>query len=64
MPGIPKLDIRAEAASTEPPITNSLGGRFMYWEVMQPQGYTNQGQHFGDWIGREDKGGQTWITYH
>ncbi len=19
---------------------------------------------FGDWIGREDKGGQAWITYH
>ncbi len=28
------------------------------------QGYTNQGQLFGDWIGREDKGGQAWTTYH
>ena len=28
------------------------------------QGYTNNGQLFGDWIGREDKGGQGWITYH
>jgi hypothetical protein len=64
VPGIPKLDIRAEAASTDPPITSSQGGRFMYWEGIQRQGYTNQGQLFGDWIGREDKGGQAWITYH
>ncbi len=28
------------------------------------QGYTNKGQLFGDWIGREDKGGQLWATYH
>ena len=36
----------------------------MYWESVQVQGYTNSGQLFGDWIGREDKGGQGWITYH
>ena len=36
----------------------------MYWETIEKQGYTNQGQLFGDWIGREDKGGQAWITYH
>ena len=36
----------------------------MYWETVQLQGYTNKGQLFGDWIGREDKGGQAWITYH
>ena len=64
VPGIPKLDIRAEAATTDPPITNSYGGRFMYWEYILKQGYTNQGQMFGDWIGREAKGGQAWATYH
>jgi hypothetical protein len=36
----------------------------MYYEAIQKQGYTNQGQLFGDWIGREDKGGQAWITWH
>ena len=36
----------------------------MYYEYIQRQGYTNAGQLFGDWIGREDKGGQGWITYH
>ncbi len=64
VPGIPKLDVRAEAVSTDPSISNSQGGRFMYWEVIQRQGYTNKGALFGDWIGREDKGGQGWITYH
>jgi hypothetical protein len=64
VPGIAKLDLRAEAAMTDPSITDSQGGRFMYWEGIEKQGYTNQGQLFGDWIGREDKGGQGWITYH
>lgn len=64
VPGIPKLDVRVEAVSTDPSVTNSNGGRFMYWETIQKQGYTNKGMLFGDWIGREDKGGQGWITYH
>ena len=33
-------------------------------EAIEKQGYTNQGQIFGDWIGREAKGGQGWLTYH
>ncbi|MGH9616566.1 MAG: capsule assembly Wzi family protein [Acidobacteriaceae bacterium] len=64
VPRIPKLDFRIEAASTDPSISTSQGGHFMYYEGVQKQGYTNQGQLFGDWIGREDKGGQAWITYH
>jgi len=72
VPGIPKLDLRVEAASTDPSSSDHASqnsypshyGRFMYYEGFQKQGYTNQGQLFGDWIGREDKGGQAWITYH
>jgi hypothetical protein len=64
VPGVPKLDVRVEGVSTDPPISNSNGGKFMYWEGVQRQGYTNKGQIFGDWIGREDKGGQGWVTYH
>jgi hypothetical protein len=64
VPGVPKLDVRVEGVSTDPPVSTSNGGRFMYWETIQVQGYTNKGQLFGDWIGREDKGGQGWITYH
>jgi hypothetical protein len=64
VPGIAKLDVRAEGISTDPPTSRSNGGQFMYWEELQKQGYTNKGVLFGDWIGREDKGGQGWITYH
>ena len=64
VPGLPKLDIRAEAAMTDPSVSTSQGGKFMYWEIIEKQGYTNEGQIFGDWIGREDKGGQAWVTYH
>jgi hypothetical protein len=56
--------IRAEAVYTDSPYPSSIGGRYQYWETIQRQGYTNQGQLFGDWIDREDKGGQGWITYH
>lgn len=63
-PGVPRLSLRTEAVWTDPPITNSHGGTFMYWETIQKQGYTNQGQIFGDWIGREAKGGQARLTYH
>lgn len=64
MPWIPKLDARVEVGWTDPPVSTSYGGRFMYWETIQKQGYTNDGQIFGDWIGREGKGGQAWLTYH
>ena len=64
MPAVPKLDFRAEGISTDPPQTRSNGGLFMYWETIQRNGYTNNGQVFGDWIGREAKGGQAWATYH
>ena len=67
VPGVPRLDVRVEAVSTDP--TNSTVaarqyGHFMYWEGIQKQGYTSHGQLFGDWIGREDKGGQAWVTWH
>lgn len=64
VPGLPKLDLRVEGASTDPPFIRSTNGQYMYFEGIQRQGYTNNGQLFGDWIGREDKGGQAWITYH
>ncbi len=63
-PGAPKFDLRAEAVYTDVSTSVSQGGSFMYIETVQRQGYTNQGNIFGDWIGRESKGGQAWLTYH
>jgi hypothetical protein len=63
---IPKLNrfsFRVEAVSTDPGVAPAHAGQFAYWEVIQVQGYTNNGFIMGDWIGREAKGGQAWLTY-
>jgi hypothetical protein len=64
VPGVPKLDLRVEAATTDPDTGLSNGGQDMYTEVVQRNGYTSNGLLMGDWIGRENKGGQAWLTYH
>ncbi|HTZ60521.1 MAG TPA: capsule assembly Wzi family protein [Acidobacteriaceae bacterium] len=63
-PGAPKLDLRVEGVSTDPDTGLSNGGADMYIEVVQRNGYTSNGLLMGDWIGREGKGGQAWLTYH
>jgi len=63
-PRLPKLDFRVEAVTTDPGVSNSNNGSFIYMETIQRQGYTNKGIIMGDWIGREAKGGQAWLTYH
>ena len=63
-PGLRKLEFRVEAVSTDPDIKQSSGGQFYYVETVQKQGYTNKGFLMGDWIGREAKGGQAWLTWH
>ena len=62
-PGAPKLDFRAEAVSTDPPTSHSNGGGYIYYESVYKDVYTNKGYMFGNWIGREGKGGQAWLTY-
>lgn len=64
LPKMPKLDLRLEGVYTDYPTSRSNGGRGNYYEAIQQQGYTNKGLIMGDWIGREAKGGQGWLTYH
>lgn len=64
IPKFTKLDFRVEAVSTDPGVAQAHAGQFAYWEAIQLQGYTNKGFILGDWIGREAKGGQAWLTYH
>ena len=64
LPKLPHLDLRFEVVDTDPDTGRSVGGYFNYYEVLQRQGYTNKGYIMGDWIGREAKGGQAWLTYH
>lgn len=69
-PHFHQLDLRVEGANTEPTSHYSPDGgptnqgRFLYYEILQPQGPTNKGSLVGDWVGREGKGGQAWLTYH
>ncbi len=64
IPHANRFDLRAEAALTDPRVSRSFAGQFNYYEIIDRQGYTNKGYIMGDWIGREAKGGQAWITYH
>jgi hypothetical protein len=64
LPRLPKMDLRVEGIDSDQPTSRSVQGQFTYWEQVQVQGYTNKGQILGDWIGREGKGGQAWLTYH
>jgi len=63
-PGLHKLDLRVEGANTDVSTTISTNGTAEYYEGVQVQGYTNKGYIMGDWIGRQAKGGQAWLTYH
>jgi hypothetical protein len=64
IPRLPQMDLRVEAVSTDPNVSRSVGGSFNYFETVQRDGYTNKGFILGDWIGREAKGGQAWLTWH
>jgi hypothetical protein len=64
LPGVRKLDLRVEGIDTDPSTSRSVGGEFNYYEGIVKQGYTNKGIIFGDWMGREGKGGQAWTTWH
>lgn len=63
-PGFEHLDLRVEGASTDPVSDENANGNFIYYETVQKQGPTYKGSLFGDWIGRDAKGGQAWLTYH
>jgi hypothetical protein len=61
LPKLPHVDLRGEAVVTDP-VSNSQSGQFLYYEYEYKDGYTNKGNLFGSWMGREGKGGQVWLT--
>jgi Capsule assembly protein Wzi len=65
IPGVPKLDLHAEAVYTEVPgaTTKLHAGQFIYWNVIYHDSYTNKGNLLGSWIGRDAIGFQAWSTY-
>jgi hypothetical protein len=63
-PGARRLDLRVEGVSTDCATLVCQNGNNEYTETIQKQAYTNNGSILGDWIGREAKGGQAWLTWH
>ncbi len=67
LPGIPKLDLHVEMASTESPGFFNFGGpnrgNLNYWNQTYRDGYTNEGNLIGDTVGRMGRTIQGWLTY-
>jgi len=62
IPKLPHLEFRAEGVHE--PITQEFGPGFVYTDTRRfRDGYTNDGQLMGSWIGRAGRGGQGWLTY-
>lgn len=61
IPGMRKLDLRVEGVNTNLPGLKDQA--YFYSNAHYPQGYTNYGQIFGSWIGRQGSGGVARSTY-
>jgi membrane-associated phospholipid phosphatase len=63
IPGIRKLDFRAEMMWSDPPALSNRGGQYFYYNGAYHDSYTNDGHLLGSWVGREGHGVQLWSTY-
>jgi Capsule assembly protein Wzi/PAP2 superfamily len=70
-PKFSKLDLRVEAAYTDPPkvwipprMPLSASGQYIYWDSYYHDLYTNNGFLIGSPVGREGHSYQAWTTYH
>jgi membrane-associated phospholipid phosphatase len=63
IPKLPKLDLRFEGVYSDVPAGGAIGGGFFYWNTRFLNGYTNNGNLIGSWIGRDGQGAQGWANY-
>jgi hypothetical protein len=63
IPKVPKLDFRVEGVYSDVPAGGAIGGGFFYWNTRYLNGYTNNGNLLGSWIGRDGQGAQGWANY-
>ena len=61
IPGVSKLDFRAEGVYTDLPNLRASGS--YYWNSRYRSGFTNRGNILGHWIGREGSGFKATSTY-
>ena len=64
LPGLAKLDLRAEATSTQLLTAFDLGPQFIYFNSQYRDANTNKGFLFGSPTGRDARSYQAWSTYH
>ncbi len=64
-PGLSKLDLHAEAVSTQSPGAGKAqsNGHLNYWNSLYRDGFTNDGNLIGNTVGREGRAIQLWSTY-
>jgi len=63
LPYFPRLDLRVEGVYTDVPAGGAIGGGFFYSNTRFLNGYTNDGNLIGSWIGRDGQGAQAWANY-
>lgn len=62
-PKASKLDLRIEGVYSDVPAGGAIGHGFFYWNGRYVNGYTNEGNLLGSWIGRDGQGAQAWTNY-
>jgi hypothetical protein len=63
LPKLPKVDFRVEGVYTDVPAGGALSHGFFYFNARYLDGYTNDGNLIGSWIGRQGQGAQAWTNY-
>ena len=67
IPGLPKLDLHVEAASTEAPgwhgVNGGNNGQFIYFDSTYHEADTNRGFLLGNTVGRMGQAIEGWLTY-
>lgn len=56
LPRIPKFDLRLEGGSTSAVQYNAALPGYFYWNAQYVNGYTNNGEFIGSWLGRSAQG--------
>ena len=65
LPHLSRVDLRAEAISTESPgFEDPFGGHLNYWNYVYRDGWTNDGQLMGNTVGRQGRTFRGWTTFH
>jgi len=63
IPSIPKIDLRLEGGSTSAVNYKVEPAGYFYWNAQYLNGYTNNGQFIGSWLGRAAQGESVRTNY-